>query len=167
MVLRKVGVGGKRVRFGGIHQQHRLAAAPDILEDGQGQWPLRQRLPGMPGNLHRLLRDPGLGRQRQLVAPGQQQAAALRAGVFEHQAQEGVDQFVELDLAGDGLRRLGHRQQVEPALAFDRHRRRALATRAQLRVLLFELPHLACRAPLGIAGARLFQMSMASGRKAV
>ncbi len=161
MLLRKVRVGGKRVRCGAIHQQHRLAAAPDILENGQGQLHLRQRMPGMPGNLHRLLLDPGLGYQRQLVAPGQQQAAGLSAGVFEHEAHERIDQLVELDLAGDGLRGLGHRQQVELSLALGRRGHHAPGAYAQLRILLFELPHLAIGTPLGIAGARLFQMGMA------
>ncbi len=113
VLSRKVRVGRKRVRLGGIHEQHMLTAAPDILENGLGE----RRGAGMPPDVHGLLLDTGIRRGDKIVIMGQQQPAALRAGVFEHEAHERVDQFVEHDAAGDGLRGFGHRQHVQPGLA--------------------------------------------------
>ncbi len=105
--LQKVRVCRKRVRFGGIHQQHRLPAAPDIIENWCGQGGMRLSLPEVQAHLHRLLVDAGIGGKVQFFVSDQEQTAGLRTGVFEHDAHERVDQLVQNDLAGDRLRGFG------------------------------------------------------------
>ena len=95
--------------------------------------------------------DLGPGVDGQLLAVDQQQAAALRAGVFQRQAHQGLLQLRQHDLSGDGFGGFHHGQQVQllGPRGEDCHRgqRRCLD---QLRMLLIELPHLAVGSPAGV-----------------
>ncbi len=104
-----------------------------------------------------LLRHMGFCNQRELGFAHEDQIGGLCASVFEHDAHQCVDQIFQQDLAGDGLRSLGDRQQI--------HLRQGcgegcLWLRLQLQMASFELPDLAVGAPARITISRLPQIQV-------
>src|SRR6202171_1222190 len=95
-----------------------------------------------------------------LVAWEQDEQATLGAGMFDRDPQERLDELPEDDLAGHRLRRLEHRPDIQ--LLDGRANGSGGRCRdwriAEMRVKLFELPHLAERAPAKIAAPRLPQI---------
>src|SRR6202166_5162762 len=97
-----------------------------------------------------------------LVAREQDEQAALGAGMFDRDPQERLDELAEFDLTRHRLRRLEHRPDIQ--LLNWRANGSGGGCRecysAEMRMKLFELPHLAERAPAKIAAPRLPQTSV-------
>jgi hypothetical protein len=62
---------------------------------------------------NRLLLHARFGRENQALVAGEQQLAGLRTGIFEQDVHQCVDQVLQHNLARDGLRGLGDRQQIQ------------------------------------------------------
>ena len=121
-----VRIGGKRVRGRGIVEQHAVPRADDILDDGLGQ---RRRGHGLVCQTHDdgVAAGRGFRRDAQLVAARQDQQPPLSTGVLNRRTHERVEQFLEDDLAGHGLRDFEHGREVQ---VFDRCPDRARRSRA-------------------------------------
>ena len=122
----------------------------------RGQWIVAQFHDDCIAAGLRFRRDP------RLAAGRQNQHASLGARLLDRSAHERVDQFFKNDLARDGLRHLDHGREIE---VFDGRRDRAgwigwRLFRAQVRIHLFELPHLAVGAPAQETVARLSQINV-------
>src|SRR5262249_44907767 len=104
---------------------------------------------------------------RKLVPAWEDEQPAFRARMLDGRAQQRLDQLFQDDLARDRLRDLDHRREVE---LVDRRAdggrltgsRRLLA---EVRVGVFELPHLAVRAPAEITVAGVAQAALRDARQ--
>src|ERR1700716_2394524 len=95
-----------------------------------------------------------------LVAWEQDEQATLGAGMFDRDPQERLDELTEDDLAGHRLRGLEHRpdiQLLEGRANGSGGRCRDWCV-AEMRMKLFELPHLAIGSPTQIAVAGVLQI---------
>src|ERR1700716_2143065 len=94
-----------------------------------------------------------------LVAWEQDEQATLGAGMFDRDPQERLNELTEDDLAGHRLRGLEHRSDIQ--LLDGRANGSGGRSRdwrvAEMRMKLFELPHLTKRAPANIAVPRASQ----------
>src|SRR5258708_34993358 len=101
----------------------------------------------------RFRRDPWL------VVGEEDKQAPAGAGMFDRDPQKRLDELIEDDLTGHRLRSLEHRPDIQPLGG----RAKGSGGRcrdwgvAEMRMKLFELPHLAERAPAKIAAPRLPQ----------
>src|SRR6266478_7456873 len=97
-----------------------------------------------------------------LVAVEQDEQATLGPGMFDRDPQQRLDELAEDDLARYRLRGLEHRPDIQ--LLSGRANGSGGRCRdwcvAEMRMKLFELPHLAERAPAKIAAPRLPQTGM-------
>ena len=98
-----------------------------------------------------------------VVAVEKNEQAPLGAGMFERDRHQGFNEPIEHDLAGNGLRRLHHRAQLQlldgSANGADGRQRRRII--AEPRVRLLELPDFSLGAPAQITEARVPQISLA------
>src|SRR5712671_5877023 len=101
----------------------------------------------------RFRRDPWL------VAREQDEQPTLGAGMFDGDPQQRLDELTEDDLAGHRLRSLEHRPDIQLLdwRANGSGGRCRYWCVAEMRMKLFELPHLSGRAPAKIAAPRLPQ----------
>src|ERR1700688_508703 len=100
----------------------------------------------------RFRRDPWL------VAREQDEQATPRAGMLDRDAQQRLDELTENDLAGHRLRGLEHGPDIQPLDGRANGGRCGGWCVAEMRMKLFELPHLAERAPAKIAAPCLPQI---------
>src|SRR6266436_4697645 len=94
-----------------------------------------------------------------LVAVEQDEQATLGPGMFDRDPQQRLDQLAEFDLSRHRLRGLEHRSDIQllsgPANGSGGRCRYWCV--AEMRMKLFELPHLAERTPAEVAAPRLQQ----------
>ncbi len=162
-------IGAKLRRLGRVGQQHLLPGSPHVGDDRGGQ----ERRGGRgqrveePHRGRALLVDQPFRHQDKAAVPGEDDVPLLRPGLLEHDGDELAQQVVEHDLAGDGLRRLDHRQDVEPLGADrERHGGREGPALHQIGVEPVEPLHLAIGAPARVAGTRLAQVQIRDRVKA-
>src|SRR5579864_2550764 len=101
----------------------------------------------------RFRRDPWL------VAGEQDKQATLGRGMLDRNPKQCFDQLAEFDLARYGLRGLEHRPDIQPldGRADGRGGRCGDWCVAEVRMKLFELPHLAERTPAQVTAPRVTQ----------
>src|ERR1700688_1623042 len=98
----------------------------------------------------RFRRDPGL------IAREQDEQATLGAGMLDRDPQQRLDELTENDLARHRLRGLEHRADLQllDGRANGRGEGCSYWCVAEMRMKLFELPHLAERAPAQVTAPR-------------
>ena len=154
-------VGGVRIARRGIGENHGLARACRITDNGLG------KLGRGDGYLaetdrHRAVAGFALRANQELAPSRQEQQPTFRTGVFDRRAQHGVDELFEHDLARDGLRDLQHGRELQP---LDRLADRGARVGGrfflpQARVPLVQLPHLAIGAPSRVTVSGTPQIKM-------
>ena len=166
-LLAEVLIRRERVRGRGVIQDHALSRPDHGVEEGFGQLGRCHRFLS-ERDLDRLPVGPGLRFDPRRVAPEEDEQAALGAGLFERERHQGLDEPVEDDLTGDGLRGLDHRADVQvlDGGAEQGGGRRRGGVLAELRVGLLELPDLAQGAPAEITVPCVPQIGLGDGLEA-
>ncbi len=129
----------------------RSAGARGVVERQRRQYPRRDRVAF----------EGGVGLDGELALAREEEATPASAAVLEDHLEQRPGELPELHLAGDGLGRLGHRQQVEVfARGDERGGWGGRPDVEEARVELVDLPHLPLGAPAEIAGASLAEIGV-------
>ena len=112
LALTDVGILGKSRLGGGVVENHALSGAQDIVEHRNRQHALGHGLIAQMHG-HRVAVGRGLRFNPLLRASSKKQQSSLGASLLNRGAHERVDQLIQDDFAGDGLRHLDHGREVE------------------------------------------------------
>src|SRR6266852_7787024 len=153
-------ISGKRVLPAGIIQDHLALSADDLLKDQHGQFRWRHRR-SEKTDPDAIATAPRFRLDLVLAAVRKNQEAAVGPGMLDGNNHQRLDQLLDDDLAGHGLRRLDDRGEIE---LLDRRLDGRLRGRWRLLsdsgVALVELCDLSQGSPAGVAVAGLVQIDI-------